>query len=372
MNINEEWFNSTSREEEGQILNKYITQIYYERTQPNFEIIDISSNKIRTNELDSSTNNTNYIIVDTEATIANLTVTDNISANDASFNNVDTRDICGNDASFNKINVKDLVVDGSLNVNNYIYNNIEVQNKTIFSTSIDISNAGTGPALKVRQAGTGETDSVALFNAGAEGDALLIEYNGKSIFYKDVDINGTLDVSGVTNAFVPRGIIVMWSGSNDNIPSGWVLCNGTNGTPDLMNRFIIGSGSTYTTTDTGGDSSVTLTTSNLPAHSHSGTTSDNGSHSHSGTTSNNGSHSHGILMRKSGAGGDSTLNNPISAKEDLGSSDASTKEGGSHTHTFSTNSGGSHTHTFNTNNTGSGTAFNILPPYFSLAYIMKT
>ena len=243
----------------------------------------------------------------------------------------------------------------------------------IETTIAESPKAGTGPALKVTQYGTGNGDSVALFNAGTEGDSMEIDYKGDINMYKDVDITGTLDVSGVTNAFVPRGIIVMWSGSNDNIPSGWVLCNGINGTPDLMNRFIIGSGSTYTTTDTGGDSSVTLTTSNLPAHSHSGSTSNNGSHSHSGTTANNGSHSHGIVIRKSGAGGASdAYRNPIWASQDLASSDAYTKTGGSHSHTFNTTNGGSHTHTFNTNNTGSGTAFNILPPYYALAYIMKT
>jgi len=119
MNINEEWFDSTSREEEGQILNKYIRQI----EQSNFEIIDISAVNIRTNVLDSSKNTTDYLIVDTEATITNLIVTNtlnindlntgDICGNDASFNNLDIRDICANDASFNKINVKDLIVDGS-------------------------------------------------------------------------------------------------------------------------------------------------------------------------------------------------------------------------------------------------------------------
>jgi hypothetical protein len=46
-----------------------------------------------------------------------------------------------------------------------------------------------------------------------------------------------------TTAFVrdiiPSGVIVMWSGTIATIPSGWVLCNGSNGTPDLRNRFII-------------------------------------------------------------------------------------------------------------------------------------
>lgn len=39
---------------------------------------------------------------------------------------------------------------------------------------------------------------------------------------------------------LPSGVIVMWSGSS--IPSGWALCDGTNGTPDLRDRFIVGAG----------------------------------------------------------------------------------------------------------------------------------
>tara|TARA_B110000858_G_scaffold129517_1_gene147273 strand:+ start:559 stop:858 length:300 start_codon:yes stop_codon:yes gene_type:complete len=99
MNINEEWFNSTSREEEGQILNKYITQI----EQANFEFIDISAVNIRTNVLDSSKNTTDYLIVDTEATITNLIVTNTLNIND-----LNTGDICGNDASFNNLDIRDI------------------------------------------------------------------------------------------------------------------------------------------------------------------------------------------------------------------------------------------------------------------------
>ena len=39
---------------------------------------------------------------------------------------------------------------------------------------------------------------------------------------------------------VPSGTIVLWSGTLATIPSGWFLCNGQNGTPDLRNRFVIG------------------------------------------------------------------------------------------------------------------------------------
>lgn len=47
-------------------------------------------------------------------------------------------------------------------------------------------------------------------------------------------------------------MIAPWSGAIVNIPSGWSLCDGTNGTPDLRNRFVVGAGDTYDPDDTGG------------------------------------------------------------------------------------------------------------------------
>jgi len=47
-----------------------------------------------------------------------------------------------------------------------------------------------------------------------------------------------------------NGIIVMWAGSEETIPSGWKLCDGNNGTPDLRDRFVIGAGSAYSVDDT--------------------------------------------------------------------------------------------------------------------------
>jgi len=44
---------------------------------------------------------------------------------------------------------------------------------------------------------------------------------------------------------IPSGGIFLWSGSIGSIPAGYVLCNGSNGTPDLRNRFVVGAGSTY-------------------------------------------------------------------------------------------------------------------------------
>lgn len=67
----------------------------------------------------------------------------------------------------------------------------------------------------------------------------------------------------------PVGGIILWSGSVASIPTGWVLCDGTNSTPDLRDRFVVGAGSTYSVDDTGGADSVTLTTNEIPSHTHS-------------------------------------------------------------------------------------------------------
>ncbi|MEZ2226422.1 MAG: hypothetical protein ACBR50_09165 [Microcoleus sp.] len=65
-----------------------------------------------------------------------------------------------------------------------------------------------------------------------------------------------------------RGMIVMWSGQVAQIPTGWALCNGQNGTPDLRDRFIVGAGNSYAVGATGGSNNVTLTIQQMPAHSH--------------------------------------------------------------------------------------------------------
>lgn len=69
-------------------------------------------------------------------------------------------------------------------------------------------------------------------------------------------------------AAFPSGGIIIWSGTANNIPSGWKLCDGTNGTPDLRSRFVIGASSTYAKGSIGGEATHKLTTSELPSHVH--------------------------------------------------------------------------------------------------------
>jgi hypothetical protein len=67
---------------------------------------------------------------------------------------------------------------------------------------------------------------------------------------------------------IPAGGIIMWSGSIGSIPVGYFLCNGQNGTPDLRDRFVVGSGNTYAVGNTGGFTSAVAGSggTNLPLY----------------------------------------------------------------------------------------------------------
>jgi len=79
--------------------------------------------------------------------------------------------------------------------------------------------------------------------------------------------NGSTTGRAIYNP-VPVGGIIMWSGSVATIPTGWALCNGQNGTPDLRDRFIVGAGTTYNPGNIGGLSAVQLTIDEMPKHNH--------------------------------------------------------------------------------------------------------
>lgn len=88
-------------------------------------------------------------------------------------------------------------------------------------------------------------------------DAARTSWTRKGTFWGDWNLNP-----------VPIGGIIMWSGSIASIPAGWALCNGSNGTPDLRGRFIVGAGSTYNPGNIGGLDKVTLSLSEMPSHFH--------------------------------------------------------------------------------------------------------
>jgi len=149
----------------------------------------------------------------------------------------------------------------------------------------------------------------------------------------------TISKINFANALVPIGGIIMWSGTIANIPTGWALCNGSNSTPDLRNRFVVGahSGAGTGTVETAGPGfnadNGTLSSSYTPGNS-------GGETAHQLTTAELASHSH-QLYNQIGGGGNSVGG---------GGSNTSDQQSGS--------AGGSKYH-------------ENRPPYYALAFIMR-
>ena len=176
-------------------------------------------------------------------------------------------------------------------------------------------------------------------------------------------VNGQIKATGFKGyGITPVGGIIMWSGAINAIPDGWALCNGQNGTPDLQERFVVGAGSADNTSVAGtqyavnakaGTNSVVLLTNQIPSHNHT----------YSGTTTTNGNHTHlwnyGVEGDDSGNGGSNnefTVSGPPSPKYTV------MTYAGNHAHTYSGT----------TSVKGSGKSHENRPPYYALAYIMRT
>ena len=101
----------------------------------------------------------------------------------------------------------------------------------------------------------------------AEGDVAA----GSFMTMADATINGDLDVAGsiTGNGAIPVGGIIPWYGQESGVPSGWAVCNGHNGTPDLRSRFIVAAGSGYAIGGTGGEERHQVTVDEMPSHLHS-------------------------------------------------------------------------------------------------------
>jgi hypothetical protein len=175
-------------------------------------------------------------------------------------------------------------------------------------------------------------------------------------------IASTAFVATAVAAAFPSGGIIIWSGSAAAIPTGWVLCNGSNSTPDLRDKFVVGAGSTYAVGDTGGSATVTpagsisvagtaLTEAQMPKHYHQMV----GPGSVTVPQNNQGNYN----LFGGGTPDDAALSYgtwSTGGSAASGSTSTGTSNGDSHTHTA----------------TFSGTSATNLPPYYALCYIMKT
>lgn len=97
-----------------------------------------------------------------------------------------------------------------------------------------------------------------------------LAYNGPDIglqtsWQKQWEPWGAIVCSVIPGSEFKTGMIIIWSGSSASIPAGWHLCDGSESTPDLRNRFIVGAGDTYNVGNSGGTYQHTHT---IPQHSH--------------------------------------------------------------------------------------------------------
>ena len=101
----------------------------------------------------------------------------------------------------------------------------------------------------------------------ATGDATLGAVSAASLTTSGkikTETSGSFEGYGT----IPKGGVILWSGSESKIPDGWALCNGSNGTPDLRDRFVVGAGNAYSVGANGGAATVTLTVDQMPPHTH--------------------------------------------------------------------------------------------------------
>jgi hypothetical protein len=150
------------------------------------------------------------------------------------------------------------------------------------------------------------------------------------------------------NAFV-AGMIMLWSGSSASIPSGWLLCDGTNSTPDLRNRFVVGATSTYAVNATGGSADAIVV-----SHTHTTTVTDPGHNHLTGNPDTTGGSYFGVA----GASGGNAVNRDVL----IG--------GLANSNTYVTNTKTTGVTVSNSTEGSSGTNAN-LPPYYALCYIMR-
>lgn len=246
--------------------------------------------------------------------------------------------------------------DGSTNVGHVSMDSDNLTIKSLVSDKDVIFKGNDGgseiTALTLDMSAAGE----ATFNAGITSPGTVTS-SGTLAVTGNLTLDGASGTSGqfLTSAgsgatptwsdgFV-SGMIMLWSGSTGTIPSGWVICDGTNSTPDLRDRFVVGAGSTYSVDATGGSANATLV-----------------SHTHTATSSvTDPSHAH---LSAQGT------EFPIYAVSGTATGPNGARTGDPHGKTEAVTTGIT---VSTTNSTEGSSATNAnLPPYYALAYIMKT
>ena len=226
----------------------------------------------------------------------------------------------------------------------YIVNNGCADAITIKNTTGSGIAVPAGKTMYVFNTGSNVVDAITHLTSLTLGSALPAASGGTGLTSPGTAGNvltstGSAWSSSALPATFTTGMIMLWSGSTGTIPSGWQICDGTNGTPDLRNRFVVGAGSTYAVNATGGSADAIVV-----------------SHTHTATSSvTDPGHVHGLATGIADA---------------IGGSGATIAYRATPTTTTNTATTGITVSTSVASTGSSGTNAN-LPPYYALAYIMK-
>ncbi len=182
-------------------------------------------------------------------------------------------------------------------------------------------------------------NAVSAYSLANDTNRNVVNVTGTSVGINKPNPSSALDVSGTVtatafagNGIIPVGGIIMWSGSVTNVPAGWAICDGFNGTPNLSGRFVLGAGAGVNLApravgDRGGEENHALSAAEMPTHSHS--------------------------ISVNTVGYSSSWN---------GSAEATAAPGEGRNNGW---------RTWWSNTAGSGAAHNNMPPFYALAYIMR-
>lgn len=285
-----------------------------------------------------------------------------------------------------------------------------------FVLYVTVANTNTGPVTMTVD-GIPNLTTLSREGAAFQGNVLFSGNTYRFIY------NGVAFISDAANksdAFV--GEVRMWGGVPANIPAtfgfGWHLCDGTYGTPDLTNKFILGAGKTVSYAQQGGSFTTSLSVANLPAHAHAVTDNghahnvSDGGHSHSVSDGghahgvSDGGHAHGVAdgghshtinrggwgqagQDNGGIAGASIANQYGTYSGTMSTVTASSSNIGIYAATanigiYSSTTGVgvnrgttgvavvTNTTGISIQNTGNGQAFTTTPPYFALCFVMYT
>jgi microcystin-dependent protein len=343
---------------------------------------------------------TNFSTANAQITSGNLSGITNIAATNLSATNINTGNILVTGGSLTGVSN---VVATTGNFGNITVSNIVVTSGSLTNLTLVSATGGQFTNLTTSNAQITSGNVTGLTNLGVTNSVLTnistgnLQATGGNVS-NTVGVNVTLTQSSLVNStattqavgtsntaiattafvhtVVPHGVIWMWNSTAASIPAGFQLCDGSNGTPDLRDKFIVGAGSTYSPADTGGAASVTLSTDQIPSHNHSSSTmsassASTGDHTHTATsvvTDPGHTHTYGASNNWGSGSANAfdarNLNSFTSGRSTTGISVATTNATtGAHSHTI-TLSG-------NVAVTGGGQPHENRPPFYALCYIQK-